>query len=168
MAAYGNAPQTAHLRDEIVNGIKHHLIPLSGLLPNKIFIGHGHSPVWREFKDFLQDNLSLPWEEFNRVPQAGIWTGERLSEMLDSACFAFLIMTGEDESNGELHARENVIHEIGLFQGKLGFRRAIIILEEGCKGFSNIHGLTYIPFPKSRISAAYEKVRKTLHREKII
>jgi hypothetical protein len=167
-AAYGNAPQTARLRDEIINGIKPHLIPLSDLLPNKIFIGHGHSPVWREFKDFIKDNLSLPSEEFNRVPQAGIWTGERLSEMLESACFAFLIMTGEDERNGELHARENVIHEIGLFQGKLGFRRAIILLEEGCKDFSNIHGLAYILFPRNGISAKYEEVRLTLQREKII
>jgi predicted nucleotide-binding protein len=110
----------------------------------------------------------LPWEEFNRVPQAGIWTGERLSEMLESACFAFLIMTGEDERNGELHARENVIHEIGLFQGKLGFRRAIILLEEGCKDFSNIHGLNCIFFRKNGISAKYEEVRSTLKREKII
>jgi predicted nucleotide-binding protein len=110
----------------------------------------------------------LPWEEFNRIPQAGIWTGERLSEMLESACFAFLIMTGEDERNGELHARENVVHEVGLFQGKLGFRRSIILLEDGCEGFSNIHGLTCILFPKNKISAVYEEVRRTLQREKII
>jgi predicted nucleotide-binding protein len=168
MAAYGNAPQTARLRDEIVAGIRPHLMPLSSLLPNKIFVGHGHSQVWKEFKDFLQDTLLLPWEEFNRVPQAGIWTGERLSEMLESACFAFLIMTGEDERDGELHARENVIHEIGLFQGKLGFRRAIILLEEGCENFSNIHGLTYITFPRNAISAKYEEIRLTLQRETII
>jgi hypothetical protein len=168
MAAYGNGPRTADLRNEIVKGVRPHLIPLSSLLPNKIFIGHGHSPVWREFKDFLQDNLSLPWEEFNRTPQAGIWTGERLSEMLESACFAFIIMTGEDEYNGELHARENVIHEVGLFQGKLGFRRSIILLEGGCKGFSNIHGLTCILFPTNKISAVYEEARRTLQREKII
>ena len=168
MAAYGNGPKTADLRDKIVKGIKPHLIPLSSLLPNKIFIGHGHSSVWREFKDFLQDNLSLPLEEFNRVPQAGSWTGERLSEMLDSACFAFLIMTGEDERDGELHARENVIHEVGLFQGKLGFKRSIILLEDGCRDFSNIGGLTGIRFPKNKISVVYEEVRRTLQREKII
>lgn len=40
--------------------------------------------------------------------------------MLSSAGFAFLVMTGEDmHDDNELHARENVIHEIGLFQGKL-------------------------------------------------
>jgi hypothetical protein len=110
------------------------------------------TPLFGGNSRILQDNL---WEKFNRVSQAGIWTGERLSEMLDAACFAFLIMTGEDERNGDLHAREKVIHEIGLFQGKLGFRRAIILLEEGCKNFSNIHGLTYILFPRNGISAKY-------------
>jgi predicted nucleotide-binding protein len=75
-----------------------------------------------------------------------------MSLMLEAACLAFLIMTGEDEHNGELHARENVIHEIGLFQGKLGFRRAIILLEEGCKDLSNIHGFTAIFFPNNAIS----------------
>jgi predicted nucleotide-binding protein len=35
----------------------------------------------------------------------------------------------------------NVVHEAGLFQGRLGFTRAIIMLEEGCEEFSNIEGL---------------------------
>jgi hypothetical protein len=70
MAAYGNGPKTADLRDEIVKGIKPHLIPLSDLLPNKIFIGHGHSLVWREFKDFGDfhlDKAAIPWLCFVKV-----------------------------------------------------------------------------------------------------
>jgi predicted nucleotide-binding protein len=51
--------------------------------------------------------------------------------------------------DGKLHARLNVIHEAGLFQGRLGFNKAIILLEEGCEEFSNIHGLGHIPFPKT-------------------
>lgn len=40
-------------------------------------------------------------------------------------------MTGEDEDKeGKLNARPNVIHEIGLFQGRLGFSRAIVLLED--------------------------------------
>ena len=135
----------------------------------KIFIGHGGSLVWRELKDFIEGTLELEYEEFNRVSTAGHFTGNRLKEMLDESCMAFLIMTGEDEqTDGSLHARENVIHEVGLFQGRLGFKRAIILLEEGCKDFSNIHGLIYIPFPKGKIGAAFEEIRRVLQRESIL
>ena len=48
-------------------------------------------------------------------------------EMLADADFAFIVMTAEDEhGDGRLHARQNVIHEAGLFQGRLGFEQAII------------------------------------------
>ncbi len=62
----------------------------------------------------------------------------------------------------------NVVHEAGLFQGRLGFSRAIILLEEGCEEFSNIHGLGQIRFPKGNIKAVFEDVRQLLEREKII
>jgi Predicted nucleotide-binding protein containing TIR-like domain len=48
-------------------------------------------------------------------------------------------MTAEDEKPyGKLRARLNVIHEAGLFQGRLGFNKAIVLLEDGCEEFSNI------------------------------
>lgn len=134
-----------------------------------IFIGHGRSPLWRELKDFLVDRLDLQWNEFNRESVAGIATADRLIQMLDSASFAFLIMTAEDEhADTTLHARANVIHEVGLFQGRLGMRKAIILLEEGCQEFSNIHGLSHIPFPRGHVSAAFEEIRRVLEREQIV
>ena len=33
-----------------------------------VFIGHGRSTVWKDLKDFIQDRLRLPWDEFNRMP----------------------------------------------------------------------------------------------------
>lgn len=78
-------------------------------------------------------------------------------------------MTAEDShTDGTSHARENVIHEIGLFQGKLGFNRAIILLEESCAHFSNIHGLTHIGFPAGKLSSAFEDIGRVLERERII
>jgi hypothetical protein len=136
---------------------------------NRVFIGHGRSPLWRELKDFLADRLSLSWDEFNRESAAGIATSARLEKMLSDATFAFLIMTAEDEhSDATVHARENVVHEVGLFQGKLGMQRAIILREDGCQVFSNIHGLTYIGFPRGRIGATFEEIRRVLERERII
>lgn len=135
----------------------------------KIFIGHGRSHIWRELKDFLEDTLNLSCEEFNRIPTAGKSTVDRLKEMLDESYLAFLIMTGEDEqADGSLRARSNVIHEVGLFQGKLGFERAIILLEEDCQDFSNIHGITYIRFPKGRINATFGEIVRVLKQESTI
>jgi predicted nucleotide-binding protein len=139
------------------------------IVGTNVFIGHGRSLVWRELKDFIEDRLGLPVDEFNSVPVAGVTTTTRLSEMLDAAVFAFLVMTGEDEQvDGKVHARENVVHEVGLFQGKLGFNRAIVLLEEGCEEFSNIHGLGQVRFPRNNISTKFEEIRAVLQREKLI
>lgn len=137
--------------------------------PGKIFIGHGQSQTWRVLKDFLFDRLGLAWDEFSREAVAGFTTFERISQMLSEAEFAFLIMTAEDTHlDQSQHARENVVHEVGLFQGRLGPKKAIILLEEGCKEFSNIVGLTQIRFPKGRISAIFEDIRRVLEREGIL
>jgi len=136
---------------------------------DKIFIGHGRSGQWRILKDFIKDRLGLEYDEFNRVSVAGIGTQERLSEMLSDCGFAFLVLTAEDIHEGEtLHARENVVHEAGLFQGKLGWRKAIVLLEEGCEEFSNISGLGQIRFPKDDIGARFEEIRAVLEREKLL
>src|ERR1035437_1309872 len=134
-----------------------------------VFIGHGGSLVWRVLKDFIQDELGLPCDEFNRVEAAGTTTVGRLQQMLDQAAFAFLVLTAEDErTDGRVTARENVIHEVGLFPGRLGFERAIIMLEEGCNEFSNIHGLTQIRFDAGKIESQFERVRRVLRREGLI
>ena len=78
-------------------------------------------------------------------------------------------MTAEDEQpDGKLNARLNVVHEVGLFQGRLQFSRAIVLLEEGCEEFSNIHGLGQLRFPKGNISAKFEEIRAVLEREGLI
>ncbi len=134
-----------------------------------VFIGHGRSSIWKDLKDFIQDRMHLPWDEFNRVPVAGFTNIARLSKMLDEAAIAFLIMTAEDELvDGRQCARQNVIHEAGLFQGRLGFERAIILLEDGCEEFSNVQGLGQIRFPKENISAVFEDIRRVLEREGLV
>jgi len=136
---------------------------------SRVFVGHGRSPVWKELKDFLQDRLGLEWEEYNREPTAGFTTIERIEQMLNGASFAFLVLTGEDEQiDASFHPRQNVVHEAGLFQARLGFRKAVLLVEESCTGFSNVAGLTQIRFPEGNIRAAFEDVRRVLEREGLI
>ena len=135
----------------------------------KVFIGHGRSLAWREVKDFVQDRLALPWDEFNRVPVAGVTNIARLSEMLDAAAIALLVLTAEHElADGDIQARMNVVHEAGLFQGRLGFTRAIVLLEDGCKEFTNVQGLGQIRFLKGQVSSTFEELRRVLEREGLI
>jgi predicted nucleotide-binding protein len=134
-----------------------------------VFIGHGRSAVWRDLKDFLVERLGLKYDEFNRVPIAGTTNISRLSEMLDNAAFAFLILTAEDErADGSVVARQNVIHEAGLFQGRLGFSRAILMIEEGCESFSNVDGLGQIRFPPGDLRRVLDEVRHVLEREGVL
>jgi hypothetical protein len=140
-----------------------------GATGTSVVIGHGRSLLWRELKDFVHDRLRLPWDEFNRVPVAGLTNIQRLTEMLDEAAIALLVLTAEDErTDGSMAARQNVVHEVGLFQGRLGFTRAIVLLEDGCSEFSNIEGLGQIRFPDGRIGAAFEEVRRVLEREGLV
>lgn len=153
----------SHLEIKKRHGRENHLVGTN------VFIGHGRSLVWRDLKDFVQDRLDLPWDEFNRVPVAGITNIARLSEMLNDSAIAFIVLTAEDEQvDAKMHPRMNVVHEAGLFQGKLGFMKAIVLLEEGCEEFSNIHGLGQIRFPKGNIKAVFEEIRRVLEREGLI
>lgn len=135
-------------------------------LGQKVFIGHGGASMeYLRLGVWLTDR-GLEWEVFDRVPTAGLSTKERLLEMLDNAQFAFLFLTPEDEdAEGKMNARANVIHEVGLFQGRLGWTKAIVLLESGCEEFSNIKGIGQIRYPRGNIRAAFDEIRQVLERE---
>jgi predicted nucleotide-binding protein len=89
--------------------------------------------------------------------------------MLKEATFGLLVMTAEDKHrDGSSHARENVVHEAGLFQGKLGFENAILLVEDGCTLPSNLRGLTYIGFPTGSIRASFHDIERLLKDRRIV
>jgi len=134
--------------------------------PLTIFIGHGHNPQWRDLKDHLHEKHGLSVNHYEIGPRAGKSIKDVLEEMLNESSFALLVLTGEDiHTNGELHARENVIHELGLFQGRLGFTRTIVLLEKGVQEFSNILGINQLRFAKGRIKETFGEILATIRRE---
>ncbi len=85
---------------------------------------------------------------------------------MDRSTFALLVMTAEDlQADGDERARQNVVHEAGLFQGRLGFDRAIAVVEEGVEVFSNLDGIQQIRFSRGKIEETYGHVLATLRRE---
>lgn len=136
---------------------------------NCVFIGHGRNKIWARLNSFLRDEMCIDTDYFERDSQVGKSVITALENCLDKSSFAVIIMTAEDEtSGGEQRARQNVIHEIGLFQGRLGFEKVAILLQEGVEQFSNIAGLQYIPFSLDNIEQTFYQLEKMLVREGVV
>lgn len=118
----------------------------------RIFIGHGGtSSAWMELDIHLTRQHSLETVHYESGSRSGHTIRDVLDEMLDEASMAILVMTAEDEqADSTLRARQNVVHEAGLFQGRLGFRRTVVLRESGVAMFSNLDGIQYVPFTNIR------------------
>lgn len=131
-----------------------------------IFIGHGRSNQWRDLKDHLSDKHGYKIEAYETGARAGHTIRDILDEMASKSSFALLLMTGEDlVDDGSIRARQNVVHEVGLFQGHLGFSKAIVILEDGTEEFSNLFGIQQIRYSKGNIKETYGEILATIKRE---
>ena len=134
-----------------------------------VFIGHGRSPLWAKLQIFLEKELGLTTLNYESESRAGESIVSILENMLDQSGFAVLVLTAEDETSlGNRRARQNVIHEAGLFQGKLGFRKAILLVQEGLEDFSNVAGLQHISFSGNRIDQTFYELQRVLKREGLI
>ena len=145
--------------------------PKSRLLPPPkpkphIFIGHGQSNAWKELKDHLHEKHGFEIEAYEIGAREGHEIRDILEELLKNSAIALLVMTGEDAtSDGRLMARQNVVHELGLFQGRLGFSKAIVLLEKDTEAFSNIAGVQQLRFTSGRIREVFGDVLAILKRE---
>lgn len=137
------------------------------ILPKpKIFIGHGGTMQWRDLKDHLQDQHGYKVIAYETGSRAGHAIRDIVAEMLESSAFAILVMTGEDKmEDGNVRARQNVIHELGLFQGRLGFSKAIVLKEDETEEFSNISGVHQIRYSQGNIKETFGDILAVLRRE---
>jgi predicted nucleotide-binding protein len=136
--------------------------------PLKVFIGHGGaSRAWQDLKDHLVHQHGVQVEAYETGRRAGHTIRDILIEMLDVSTMAFLVHTKEDEmaSDDKWRARQNVVHETGLFQGRLGFEKAIVIEESGVEHYSNLDGIQYLPYTHT-ITETYGDVLATIARER--
>lgn len=161
-----NRGEIESIFEEFEKNFKNSIVKSSKIKLPVIFIGHGRSTQWRDLKDHLSDKHDYKIESYETGARAGHSIRDILEEMSTKSSFAILVMTGEDyDNNGILKARPNVIHEIGLFQGKLGFSKAIVLLEDGTEEFSNLSGIQQLRFAKGNIKEVFGDVLATLKRE---
>jgi predicted nucleotide-binding protein len=139
--------------------------PEPALVP-RIFIGRGHDQLWRDLKDHLHEKHGFVVQAYETAARAGHTIRDILADLVGTTDFAILVLTADDKvSASETRARQNVVHETGLFQGRLGFNRAIVLLEDGVEEFSNLYGIQQIRFSKGNIKETFGEVIATLRRE---
>ena len=136
---------------------------------DKVFLGHGRNLLWSKVERWLEKDKTLSVEAWETSSHTGEHIIEVLQRLLASSTFAVLVVTGEDATaTGTVRARQNVIHEIGLFQGRLGFKKVALLEQDETESFSNIDGLQTIPFPGDKIEATFPELERMLKREGIL
>ena len=130
---------------------------------HRVFISHGRASDWREVQAFIEKDLQHGTIELAQEPNLGRTIFQKLVEHAASCDFAVIVMTGDDQdAEGNIRARENVMHEIGYFQGRYGAANVCLLHEEGVNIPSNLYGLVYIPFPKGMVSASFSVLMREM------
>lgn len=129
----------------------------------KIFISHGRSPLWNDVERFVRTQLEVDVVILKDQVNRGRTVIEKLEEETDECHYAIIVMTAEDEqADGSVRARQNVVHEIGFFQGKFGRENVLVLRQESVEEFSNIAGIVYEPFIGNNIQSTFERIRSEI------
>jgi sugar/nucleoside kinase (ribokinase family) len=125
-------------------------------LPSGVFVAHGRSPSWLAVKAFVEERFGLTVYSFESDAWGSRPVTEALADYLERCGFAICVLTAEDATgDGHLMARQNVVHEIGLFQGRYGFDRVLVLAEEGCEFLPQGVGRHTIVFPQNAIDRTF-------------
>ena len=127
----------------------------------KIFIVHGHDEIARlQLSKILKDDLGFEPVILQEEPNVSLETIITKFERLAKDCSAAIILfTPDDEANGKLRARQNVILELGYFLGRFQDQpnRRIIIIKTGeIEIPSDISGVLYLEYFKNMKEIFYD------------
>jgi len=137
-----------------------------------IFIIHGHD---REnallLAHFLREDFGLRPLVMLAEPGKSRPLTDKFEEEAQTSSFAFALFTPDDEvfNSAETYsqARPNVIYETGWFIGRLGRQRVILILKEGTRIHSDLHGVSQIRFINT-VEEKFREIQQELRAAKII
>lgn len=129
---------------------------------HKVFVGHGKNELVRSrVKTFLQDRCGFEVIILQELPSSGMTLIEKLEKYGRLADYAVLIFTPDDMSDeGTARARQNVVQELGWFQGVLGRNRTAILLQIGVEIPSNIAGIVRLDFEGEAVESQFEDLRR--------
>lgn len=128
-----------------------------------VFIVHGHDEVLRLEVEKVVRGLGLNAIVLKDQANEGMTLIQKFEKNSDNVCFVIVLLTADDESTTkkdgrkELHARQNVVFEMGyffhVFRCADGAHRGLFaILENGVTKPGDIDGLVYQAYSKGNRS----------------
>lgn len=122
--------------------------------PPKAFISHGKESVaLNKLEEFLRA-LGIEPLIVKEQPSLDKTIDDKVNYYLSQADFVVILATGDDEIEGKLHPRQNVIHEIGLAQ-RTHEGKIIYLLEAGTEFPSNISPKVWERFKQRNMIKAF-------------
>lgn len=150
-----------------------------------VLVAHEGGAGWQDLERFLERDLGLPVHGIALAaaappaagagqpavaaaagPAAGAPAGGVSEELLERCGVAVCVLAATRAMDGGgRRAGEELVHRVGLLQGRYGFARVAILAEEGCEAPSNIAGLIRLDFPPGRIESVFWELERMLERE---
>ena len=122
----------------------------AGTTGTTIFVVHGRDEGPKQsVARFIQQVSNLGPVILHEQPNSGRTIIEKFEDNADTAVFAIVLLTGDDEgglsgsAERHLRARQNVVFELGFFIGRLGRTRVAVLYEEGVELPSDMSGVLY-------------------------
>jgi predicted nucleotide-binding protein len=122
----------------------------------RVFITHGRSNDWRAVQTFIEKDIRLSTIELGQEANMGRTIIEKLIDNAERCNCAVIVMTGDDVINeDEARVRENVMHEIGFFQGRYGRNLWFYCTKMGLIFQRTLLALRTSLFPKATLRLAF-------------
>lgn len=171
----------------VLNGKSQHLVPnfqqkiseapatLSASTSRQVFVVYGHDTRARTDLEAMLRRWNLSPILLDQLASEGDTLIEKLERTTQSASFAVVLATADDEghpksqgSEKKYRARQNVVLELGMMLASLGRKKVAVLLPQLDKGVmerpSDIDGLIYIPFTDS-VEDAKLQLAKELNKQ---
>jgi predicted nucleotide-binding protein len=134
---------------------------ITSKMKNNIFLSYGHNELLKlKIKEFIQERLKRKVFILADQPSRGLTVVEKLENISNYCNCAVILMTKDDyQLDNGARTRQNVVHEIGFFQGKYGRNNVILVAESGVEIFSNISGIMRLDFEKNHFNEVLESLR---------
>ncbi|NNM48659.1 nucleotide-binding protein [Micrococcus luteus] len=125
--------------------------------PREVFIVHGHDiAAVNSLKVFIQERFGVMPTNLQNAPGIGRTIIEKFEDSGSRVDIAVILLTPDDigaakaafDNGEEPHprARQNVVLEMGYFIARVG-RSRVVVLNGGVELPSDVHGVSYIPYP---------------------